>query len=1369
MKKLARLINGIYVQNGFIEGSIPPGDFISELFRFGMVTPSDITSMNVKKLQEGLAAFKNLPTDLQKNSNFERIENLFEALEMVMKEIDGLGSIKDWNEKESFKTDIEKLANYGIDFKPIENLQAALNVWIFQNQQLASDTVTDPEALGAFSSLAKQIKAFQTSFSQMPSIAPTVKFAKISSASGALVPMWKAMKGIAQHFLNVAQFVKVAQNVPDYQKNFESLASVNEKLKDSMKDLRSLNSLVNSRSAFNHSLKFTNGFLEGAEDIKLIFEDLKDPWIQSIIGERDLSKALNPLIQLEHHSSNIEKSLKSSINSSDFQAISSLVGFVNRIFVITEGRNDIVSSITAIDSCGFIPPSPVKNTTLVELVNNSTQIDRLMTDMKVFLKKLTVLVTDPKNTKMLEEVLIITEEATKLETVKTVLGEYKKYENSNDLNKFIGEVNQLVADFSKPIDKPKKLKELAEGVKSNFGALDSYHQDFQQHSEYFLCLQNHKNLKLVFNGVSTVKEFRDMSGSLNGFEKVISDMKGSGDSETASLQQLENSEKHSKVIGSATRGITAMKETISQKRVDLNVDLISSSMNNLFPPLDQHDVETLSKVINLKSEIEGVYNSLDHFQSSVHDLKSTSLSDHYDVFEKAEKVIGINSDGTEMADSVGKLIERVTDPTEKSELKASKTELEGISALQFSKYNQDFKDTRGSLETVDTFFSSLISSNRQSQSIPKQKLLPESMESSSAPPPTNSGTNYLALFGYSLLGVICILFILYLFYRCFFKNTTVEIHEEDEGDNRIGTSTPATNLSTLESQTLTPLPKTMNPDPKTNPDSKDSKINPTSKTNPDSKTKPDSTEKPPIDSGILNSNAADSKTTDAKITKQKNPVKPKTNEPNKTNPLEKQSLKQSKDTKLTPQKAENYILNIHQNMEMCHKQNPVKNQNDTYVKVFCQLFKSIFLTVANKISNETDFQKKFRDEYRFATPLADGTKVELKNEKGYFKTNFIHANFASFGTGPGIIVCQAPSNTGVAKFFWMAKEQGTTDIFLLSTIHPAEQYYPDLKDESKQFDMVKITCESREDLNENAYIIRKLKVEFKGEPSFNINLHQYVKWADRLAPKDPTIVNQLRAKMRTNRTRSIVHCTDGVGRSGCIIMMELIYDKICSGTQIAFDELMRTARETRSNAIETPIQLAFCVYAVAKEVTSGISLNKKSQEYMTDIQDGYLRFCENENELARQVDQTGDSDGKNDRKVEQRLKRIVNGKDEPAFQLNINCSLLEFKYISTEPAYAYLKITNTKKERQAFYTNTTNSMYKCQPPFGLIEPGEDMHMKVTYKNETRSAPVDGDRRNVKISHAKAGKAKTYKEIIALKPEGIIHLFCNHLAEIIAEE
>ncbi|CAL2046097.1 unnamed protein product [Caenorhabditis brenneri] len=684
MKMIARLTNGIYLQKGFIEGSIPPDDFISELFRFGSVTPSQFKSMNVENIQKAMHALQTFPNELQKNQNFDEIKDLFDSIKRISTEIDEIGNIRKWNEKDDFIRDIKSVASKGIDFTAVHELKDALKSWNHENEKLTGDPskLNDHVALGALISLQGYTENMMNALKRLPSILQDVKFVTIETATVALQPILKASEEIEKLSNDVAKLQKAAHVRIDAVKDFSSFSEVAKKLNPIISHLTNIRTLVISRSIRKQELKYTHGFLDREQDILRVFRDLKDPWIQKVVNGVDFSKPLEKLEEFGGLAAKTEESLSFLDDPIVFQSFEKLQNLSNGVLEVFSKSEDFKKSMSNISKCVSIIPRKIDSATLFEFENEAVKIDGLMNQLKLNVEKLIQFSEESNAVKLLDEVLKIVKKATDLNTTVDVVKQYNMMPNSKDLMDLIKKSNLIIQEFFTPIDKSKKLEKLMMAVESKLGYLDNYHKMLKNYSTFFQCLQNIEGLESSFktfsfikyirklktddmgfigSGMKVVEKISEVSKSLEDLERSIDQMQNYANVETDALKAFTNASMHSKVIGSATRGISVMKNVLDKTKLELNVSVILQQLNKVYPPLIEEDIANLNGIITLKSELFIMYNSLEEFQNNVQKQQSPQLFNHSDIFRKAEKVIGIQGNVTNMIRSVEALAERVTD------------------------------------------------------------------------------------------------------------------------------------------------------------------------------------------------------------------------------------------------------------------------------------------------------------------------------------------------------------------------------------------------------------------------------------------------------------------------------------------------------------------------------------------------------------------------------------------------------------------------------------------------------------------------------------------------------------------------------------
>jgi len=104
------------------------------------------------------------------------------------------------------------------------------------------------------------------------------------------------------------------------------------------------------------------------------------------------------------------------------------------------------------------------------------------------------------------------------------------------------------------------------------------------------------------------------------------------------------------------------------------------------------------------------------------------------------------------------------------------------------------------------------------------------------------------------------------------------------------------------------------------------------------------------------------------------------------------------------------------------------------------------------------------------------------------------------------------------------------------------QYWPDTIGTSHQYGHLAITLV---DVNEERdWVLRSIKFQDQSGSTIEVKHLQFTSWPDHGIPDDPAIFEGFLRKMRPLRGAcTVVHCSGGVGRAGCIIVADRQMDR----------------------------------------------------------------------------------------------------------------------------------------------------------------------------------------------------------------------------------
>jgi len=192
---------------------------------------------------------------------------------------------------------------------------------------------------------------------------------------------------------------------------------------------------------------------------------------------------------------------------------------------------------------------------------------------------------------------------------------------------------------------------------------------------------------------------------------------------------------------------------------------------------------------------------------------------------------------------------------------------------------------------------------------------------------------------------------------------------------------------------------------------------------------------------------------------------------------------------------------------------------------------------------------------------------------------------------PAYIISQGPMTNTVADFWQMVWEQGSVVIVMLSKLSEngyqlCHRYWPE--EGSEQYHIFEIHLVSEHVWCED-YLVRSLylKNNQTGETRTVTQFH-FLSWPDGNTPTSTKSILEFRRKVnKSYRGRScpmIIHCSDGVGRSGTYVLCDMVLNRMMKGSkEIDIAATLEHIRDQRAGMVQTRSQFEFCLMAVAEE------------------------------------------------------------------------------------------------------------------------------------------------------------------------------------------
>ncbi|XP_057409887.1 tyrosine-protein phosphatase non-receptor type 11-like isoform X4 [Balaenoptera acutorostrata] len=298
----------------------------------------------------------------------------------------------------------------------------------------------------------------------------------------------------------------------------------------------------------------------------------------------------------------------------------------------------------------------------------------------------------------------------------------------------------------------------------------------------------------------------------------------------------------------------------------------------------------------------------------------------------------------------------------------------------------------------------------------------------------------------------------------------------------------------------------------------------------------------------------------------------------------------------------------------CYRKNPLVERSGTVVHLQQMLQQQECRLLYPRKEGQRP-ENKPKNRYRNILPF-DTTRVILRDvEDSAPGADYINANYIRSdpeekpGHGPGKvhIATQGCLPTTVAAFWAMVRQEDTRVVVM--TTREAERgrnkcfrYWPELHG-SQEYGRLRV-CNVAEH-QAQGYCVRELQVwrADQEESPRTVKHCQYFGWPDHGVPAAPTGV--LGFLDEVNRAQSsmpgagpmVVHCSAGIGRTGTIIVLDILVDVIRrQGLDCDIDvpKTIQHVRRQRSGMVQTEAQYKF-VYLALQRYIRGEQLRLREQ------------------------------------------------------------------------------------------------------------------------------------------------------------------------------
>lgn len=206
------------------------------------------------------------------------------------------------------------------------------------------------------------------------------------------------------------------------------------------------------------------------------------------------------------------------------------------------------------------------------------------------------------------------------------------------------------------------------------------------------------------------------------------------------------------------------------------------------------------------------------------------------------------------------------------------------------------------------------------------------------------------------------------------------------------------------------------------------------------------------------------------------------------------------------------------------------------------------------------------------------------DEKGYINANYIKGYE---GVSRAYIATQGPMANTVQDFWEMVWQERSAIIVMITKLkeknEKCELYWPDQEGSYGKFDL-RLTSVTEC----VGYTVRELTIQLGGE-SHQVRHYWYSTWPDHQTPECPAPLLQLveeveehRKSIPTNAGPIIVHCSAGIGRTGCFIASCIGCQQLRHSRLVDILGIVCRLRLDRGGMVQTTEQYQFLYATLAQ-------------------------------------------------------------------------------------------------------------------------------------------------------------------------------------------
>nr|KAF6497314.1 protein tyrosine phosphatase receptor type N [Rousettus aegyptiacus] len=226
----------------------------------------------------------------------------------------------------------------------------------------------------------------------------------------------------------------------------------------------------------------------------------------------------------------------------------------------------------------------------------------------------------------------------------------------------------------------------------------------------------------------------------------------------------------------------------------------------------------------------------------------------------------------------------------------------------------------------------------------------------------------------------------------------------------------------------------------------------------------------------------------------------------------------------------------------------------------------------------------------------DHARIKLKVESSPSRSDYINASpiIEHDPRMPAYIATQGPLSHTISDFWQMVWESGCTVIVMLTPlvedgVKQCDRYWPD--EGSSLYHIYEVNLVSEhiwcEDFLVRSFYLKNVQTQ----ETRTLTQFHFLSWPAEGTPASTRPLLDFRRKVnKCYRGRScpiIVHCSDGAGRTGTYILIDMVLNRMAKGVkEIDIAATLEHVRDQRPGLVRSKDQFEFALTAVAEEVNA---------------------------------------------------------------------------------------------------------------------------------------------------------------------------------------